>query len=40
MLDHFALHRLLRQSVATRLILVCTLIAPLWLAIRWAASLS
>lgn len=40
MLHHFALHRLLRQSVATRLLLVSALIAPLWLAIRWAALLS
>jgi hypothetical protein len=40
MLHHFALRRLLLQSIATRLLLVCGLIVPLWLAIRWAASLS
>lgn len=40
MLHPFSLHRLLRQSVPTRLLIVTLVLVPLWLAIGWAVLLS
>ncbi|MBP1880029.1 hypothetical protein J2Z84_003365 [Agrobacterium rubi] len=40
MLHPFSLHRLLRHSVPTRLLIVTVVLVPLWLAIAWAVRLS